>query len=487
MFPDNVTQVLAFHLPQFHPIPENDMWWGRGFTEWNNVARGRPLFRGHYQPHMPADLGFYDLRLPEVREQQAALAKAAGLNGFVYHHYWFCGRRLLERPVNDILKLREPNFPFCFCWANESWSRKWDGHDKSVLMLQAYSENDDLAHIKWLCAAFEDERYIKINGCPLFMIYRPADLPNMRRTADRWREEALKYGFRGLFLCAVESFVANIRDPADFGLDAAVEFRPNCTDYGIPIRSSEPLEIGYRLHRVWDYDTMVRCSMIRAMPSYQFFPGICPSWDNTVRRRDGGVIFRNATPQKYEAWLRELVYREWFRAQSESLILVNAWNEWAEGNHLEPCQRWGRGYLDATRRAIDMAHKTIEYLSSFQAGTVVEIDPGYKITANVEVRKKTGHGMQIEGWCAETGENRSPDLLVLARKLEDGRIMLVSPVQFQRLPRPDVAASSDNLPLLSGWKVTYKERAGQPAAVDVVVAAIRAHDRAVAEVAPLIL
>ena len=175
------SQVLAFYLPQYHPIPENDEWWGKGFAEWTKVTRGRSLFKGHQQPHLPADLGFYDLRLPETRAYQAELAREAGLDGFIYYHYWFSGRRLLERPFDEVLKLKQPDFPFCLCWANEPWSRNWDGESRSVLMAQSYSQASDLEHIRWLLTAFADERYIKIDGRPLFLIYRPSDLPDIRR------------------------------------------------------------------------------------------------------------------------------------------------------------------------------------------------------------------------------------------------------------------------------------------------------------------
>src|SRR5664279_3639556 len=349
------TLLLAFNLPQFHPIPENDAWWGAGFTEWTNVSRGRPLFRGHYQPHLPADLGFYDLRVPETRAHQATLAREAGLTGFIYFHYWFNGRRLLDTPVNEILRLKQPDYPFCLCWANEPWSRNWDGQNQAVLMPQLYSPEDDLCHIEWLLQAFSDERYIKIDGRPLFLIYRPSQLPDIRGTVARWREAAERRGFPGLFLGAVRAFPEEFSDPAGFELDASVEFRPNGIDCGDRLRSDDPLDIGYRLHRVWDYSQMVSSALALPIPDYPFFPGVCPSWDNSVRRSAGGVIFREATPEKYGTWLREVLMRETLRSQQPSIVVVNAWNEWAEGNHLEPCQRWGHGYLAATREAIDRA------------------------------------------------------------------------------------------------------------------------------------
>lgn len=204
--PDAAVRAIAFYLPQYHPVPENDEWWGKGFTEWRNVSKARPLFPGHYQPHLPADLGFYDLRLPEVREAQAELARAHGISGFVYYHYWFNGRRILERPFNEVLQSGKPDFPFCLCWANENWTRIWDGGDKHILLEQKYSAQDDLAHIQSLIPAFRDERYIRVNGKPLFLVYRAELIPDPVRTAAIWREAAIKAGVGDLYLARVESY-----------------------------------------------------------------------------------------------------------------------------------------------------------------------------------------------------------------------------------------------------------------------------------------
>ncbi len=192
-------RLLAFYLPQFHPIPENDEWWGRGFTEWTNVTRARPLFPGHYQPQLPADLGFYDLRLPESRLAQAELARAHGIGAFCYYHYWFNGRRILQRPFDEMLSSGQPDFPFCLCWANENWTRAWDGMEREVLLGQRYSAEDDLDHIRWLCNAFADPRYLRINGRPLFLVYRIEDLPDPAATAERWRAEARALGIGELY------------------------------------------------------------------------------------------------------------------------------------------------------------------------------------------------------------------------------------------------------------------------------------------------
>jgi hypothetical protein len=479
LLPHKDTRLLAFFLPQYHPIPENDAWWGKGFTEWTKVARGLPLFEGHQQPHLPADVGFYDLRVPEVREHQAQLARDAGLSGFIYYHYWFAGRRLLERPVNEILKSKRPDFPFCFCWANEAWSRNWDGGTRDVLMPQTYSAEDDLAHIHWLLEAFADDRYIKIDGRPLMFVYRPTDLPDMRRTAECWRKEARRRGFPDLYLCMVRSFIGEFADPGLFGLDTAAEFKPNGTDCGARLQSDDPLEIGYRLHQVWDYDKMVEVSLGAPLPNYPFFPGVCPSWDNSVRRKEGGMIFRNATPEKYGNWLRATLQREILRPQKESFVLINAWNEWAEGNHLEPCQRWGHGHLDATRRALTEARQYAEELTSFRTGERLTLNPAYKLASHVDVLDRSAEPVHARGWCVDADTLTPPDLLAYARLDENGACTLLAPLPHLQLPRPDVAAAlGAPRSLLSGWE-------GLIAAPANAIVALRGRNRSATLVASL--
>lgn len=221
-------KLLAFHLPQYHPILENDEWWGPGFTEWRNVAQAKPLFAGHYQPHYPADLGYYDLRLPEVRQKQADLARLYGIHGFCYYHYWFTGKQLLERPVAEILSSGKPNFPFCLCWANENWTRRWDGQDQEVLIAQHYSPADDLVHIQVLLPYFHYPRYIRIQNKPLFLVYRSSALPDPRATITLWRQQAKASGLEGLYVVKVESFpTERQRRPELDGFDAALDFQPD--------------------------------------------------------------------------------------------------------------------------------------------------------------------------------------------------------------------------------------------------------------------
>jgi lipopolysaccharide biosynthesis protein len=354
---DELIRLIAFYLPQFHPIPENSKWWGPGFTEWNNVAKAKPLFRGHYQPHLPADLGFYDLRLPEVRKEQANLARVHGIYGFCYYHFWFAGRRLLGRPLDEVLASGEPDFPFCLCWANEPWTRVWDGGEKNVLMPQSYSPEDDLNHIRWLIEVFRDDRYIRIDGRPLLLVYRPSLLPNTKQTAEIWRQEAARAGIAEPFLAQVEHFAADRRDPRAVGFDTSVEFQPDGRHVGRAQRIRLPRRILRRLHltnspfakhSVFDYGELVNRSLNAPDPRYPRIRCVTPMWDNSSRRQSGAWIFNGSTPQLYEKWLTGTMLKELLNPTGNGFVFVNAWNEWAEGNHLEPCQRWGRSYLEAT-------------------------------------------------------------------------------------------------------------------------------------------
>lgn len=352
-------RLIAFYLPQFHPIPENDAWWGQGFTEWTNVTKARPLFRGHYQPHAPGELGYYDLRSPQVRQAQAELAQTYGLHGFCYYHYWFNGKRLLERPFNEVLASGEPRLPFCLCWANENWTRAWDGEHAQLLIGQNYSVEDDRAHLRWLIDAFRDERYIRVNGKPLFVVYQTAQLPQPRRTAEVWREEAQRAGVGDLYLCKVESFRDDRQPPEAIGFDAAIEFQPDTKRLLTPLekaywRIAQKLNIR-RGALVIDYARLAQRALARPRPPYRHFPGVTPMWDNAARRRRGAFVLHNSTPQRYQHWLTETIRRFAPPSPAENFIFINAWNEWAEGNHLEPDQKWGRGYLEATRRALEAA------------------------------------------------------------------------------------------------------------------------------------
>lgn len=349
-------RFLAFYLPQFHPTAENDAWWGPGFTEWTNVVQGRPLFRGHYQPHQPRDLGYYDLRLPETRAAQAELAAKNGIGGFCYYHYWFAGRRLLDLPFRAVLQTGQPDFPFCVCWANENWTRLWSGKATDILAEQTYSPDDDVRHIRWLAEAFADPRYIRVGDRPLLLVYRPLSLPDPMRTAETWRTESQRLGLPEPYLCGVESVPGDGRTPSDLGFDAAVQFAPAFAKMDPSRRSPFP-NSPFRRNRVLDYDVLAQRMLADPDPghdpAYLRFPCVTPGFDNSVRRRDGGAtILTDSTPEKYERWLAKAVARFEPPSPLENLFFVNAWNEWAEGNHLEPDQRWGTAYLDAHARVV---------------------------------------------------------------------------------------------------------------------------------------
>jgi len=355
-----VTRALAFYLPQYHPIPENDAWWGRGFTEWRNVVQARPQFPGHDQPHLPTELGYYDLRVAETREAQAALAREHGISGFVYYHYWFQGRRLLERPFREVLESGAPDFGFCLCWANEDWTRAWDGLSDEVLMRQEYSEADDRAHLRHLLPALADPRAVRVDGKPLFLVYKASRLPDPARTTDVWRDEAHRAGLGELFLARVEHD-QDKSDPRPLGFDAAVDFQPDFANLGPALRRSTSDRVlrrlhltnqAYRTHRIFDYATVVDRMLARPSVDHLRFPCVTPGWDNTARRRRQGIVLRDATPEVYERWLRAVVAELPAESPDHDLVFVNAWNEWAEGNHLEPSRRWGRAFLEATRRGL---------------------------------------------------------------------------------------------------------------------------------------
>jgi glycosyltransferase involved in cell wall biosynthesis len=347
-------RLIAFYLPQYHPIPENNRWWGEGFTEWQNVSRAQPLFPGHHQPHLPADLGFYDLRLEETREQQAALAHRYGIHGFCYYHFWFHGKRLLERPFNEVLRSRRPDFPFCLCWANEPWSRRWDGSDAEVLQPQSYSAEDDRDHFRWLLDALADPRAITIAGRPVFLVYQGRRLPDPARTTELWRREAERAGLKGLYLMAVESGWDAGWDATQVGFDAKLLFQPQFS----LLNTLDRLEGPNPRLRVYDYQ---KAWPVLANPepvSYLRYHTVFPSWDNTPRRGEKGWVVHNSTPEAYQQWLRLALERAMVRPKEQRVVFLNAWNEWAEGCHLEPDRRDGHSYLQATQSALESLGRT---------------------------------------------------------------------------------------------------------------------------------
>jgi GT2 family glycosyltransferase/SAM-dependent methyltransferase len=347
-------RVLAFYLPQFHTIPENDAWWGAGFTEWTNVRRARPNFAGHYQPREPAELGYYDLNDPAAMDRQVALARRYGVDGFVYYYYWFGGRRLLEMPLERLLATGRPDYPYCLCWANENWSRRWDGRDQEILIGQSHTPEDDRAVIRDIARHFASARYIRIDGRPLVLVYRVELFPDFRATAARWRDVCRAEGHGEIYLAYVEShdLVHKGLDPSTFGCDAAVEFPPlNMAERTVP---GGPILNPRFQGGVADYaDTAFRFAT-RELPGYTRFRGVTPGWDNTPRRQDHGFVLHGSTPGVFQAWLEHVIAQtRAHRHGDERLVFVNAWNEWAEGAYLEPDRVFGHTYLEAVRNARD--------------------------------------------------------------------------------------------------------------------------------------
>jgi glycosyltransferase involved in cell wall biosynthesis len=353
--PNTDIKLIAFYLPQFHPIPENDEWWGKNFTEWTNVTRAVPQFVGHYQPRLPGELGFYDLRFPEIQQRQIELAKQYGIHGFCFHFYWFNGKRLLEKPLEQFLSTPGMDFPFCINWANENWTRQWDGRDKEILIAQRYAPEDDLTFITYVSKYLKDKRYIRINSKPLLIVYRPALLPDPRQTAERWRAWCRQNGIGEIYLALTHSF--EHLDPRQIGFDAAIEFAPNT----FPLR-----EITARFHlandnyqgRILDYEEALYLARKYKNPPYTKFRGICPGWDNEARRPGRGMILANSSPEAYKQWLEILCdFTRWHFDPQERLIFINAWNEWAEGAYLEPDRKYGYAYLQKNAEALSSSLK----------------------------------------------------------------------------------------------------------------------------------
>lgn len=344
--------LVAFYLPQFHPIPENDAWWGKGFTEWRNVARALPQFDGHHQPRLPADLGFYDLRNVDTMREQARLAREYGIGAFCFYFYWFGGKTLLEAPLRQWLADRSIDLPFCLCWANEKWSRRWDGRGDDILIDQAHGDADDLAFIAHVADYLRDPRALRIEGRPLLLVYRPGLLPDARATAARWRDWCRAHGVGEIHLAYVQSFERPA--PADIGFDSAVEFPPNL---------SQPQAIGacQRLLNpdydgdVLDWRGLTGEARARPLPAHTF-PGVNPGWDNEPRRSGKGRVYLHASPRGYRDWLHDTIRHRLADAPaSRRLVFINAWNEWAEGAVLEPDARLGHAWLEATRQALARA------------------------------------------------------------------------------------------------------------------------------------
>jgi len=355
-------KLIAYYLPQFHPIPENDEWWGKGFTEWTNVTKAKPLFRGHQQPFLPSDLGFYDLRVPEVREEQVLLAKEAGLYGFCYWHYWFGnGKQILERPLNEVVQSKKPDFPFCIAWANETWSGRWHGLNNKILIKQEYPGIQDYEDHFYACLPlFRDDRYIRINNKLLFQVLKPFDLPDPKAFIDLWRELAYKNGLNDFHFVAITD--QNGNSVLDLGFDSFVNirlvtgkkpynnifekafykfFKCRIQDYTRNFPHKGP-EIG-------DYTDFVNNSLNQPLHLNEF-PSVISSWDNTPRSFRRGVVYENCTPELYAIHLAKALNLLKIKDESEQFVFIKSWNEWAEGNTLEPSLIHGKKYIELTKQ-----------------------------------------------------------------------------------------------------------------------------------------
>jgi lipopolysaccharide biosynthesis protein len=345
-------RVVPFYLPQFHPIPENDRWWGTGFTEWSNVAAAKPVYLGHDQPKLPADLGFYDLRVPETVAHQASLAKAAGIEGFMYYHYWFAGEQLLERPILDRIA-GDLELPFCLMWANENWTRRWDGRESDILMGQCYSEVPATGFIEDVMPILKDPRYMRIDGRAVLAIYRPAQIPDLPAVIASWREAARSAGVGELFVMVVDvvkEFHGIDEDPAVVGLNGSLGFPPHNALWEWVSHQqvgAEPWFSGNLLsYRAMADDGVARLE--RGLPDH-YFPGVMVNFDNTARRQSNPDIWYGSNPYSFRRWLAAAATSVAARESDRRMVFVNAWNEWAEGAVLEPSVRFGSTYLLAVR------------------------------------------------------------------------------------------------------------------------------------------
>ncbi|MBN2172748.1 MAG: glycoside hydrolase family 99-like domain-containing protein [Bacteroidales bacterium] len=350
--------ILAHYLPQFHPIPENDDWWGKGFTEWTNTVKAKPLFRGHHQPNLPADLGFYDLRVPEVREQQAELAQNHGITGFAYWHYWFGeGKQLLERPFQEVLESGGPGFPFCLGWANESWTGIWHGLSEKILIEQRYpGEADYIAHFNHILRAFQDNRYIKIDNKPLFLVHIPHMLPDALGFTQLWNKLAIQHGFDGIYF--IGTHYIDWDHKQDGFDDKSVHPLPQYVDMFERIkqrkRKNDLLnDLSGRLKKTYHYKDLIRSYDTEWLMSKDFVPSVLPNWDNTPRAGKNGWVIHGSTPDLFlEHFTKVLQFVMAHDQNKHHIILLKSWNEWAEGNYLEPDRRFGKRYLEAIRDAL---------------------------------------------------------------------------------------------------------------------------------------
>ncbi|MCF6341204.1 MAG: glycoside hydrolase family 99-like domain-containing protein [Bacteroidales bacterium] len=351
--PETSVKPIAFYLPQFHPFEENDEFWGEGFTEWKNVSRAKPLFEGHYQPRIPGELGYYDLREKSVLQRQIELAKQYGIYGFCFHHYYLEHKTVMRKPLNLFLKNKDLDFPFCLHWANEPWTVRWDGEREKggILLRQTHDEAENMGFIEDALPALRDERYIRIDGKPVLLIYRPALFPDFKNTAESWRKYCRENGLNGLYLVMVQTFFDKTKDPLKYNCDAAVEFPPH-QGFCVPKKLGVPFHSGKFEGEIFDYQKLASFSMKKKKPSYTLFRGVMPGWDNSARTKNA-KIYHGSSPAVYEKWLTGLGrYTKNTLPADRQFLFINAWNEWAEAAYLEPDRKYGYAFLNATARAL---------------------------------------------------------------------------------------------------------------------------------------
>jgi len=352
----NTAKIIAYYLPQFHPVPENDKWWGTGFTEWTNVGRAKPLFKGHYQPRVPADLGYYDLRLPKIRKQQAEMAQYAGIEGFCYWHYWFAGKRLLEQPFNEIIQTGTPDFPFCLAWANESWTGVWNNDHKRILIEQTYPGREDvIKHFYANLQAFKDSRYIKVEGRIVFVIYKPLNLPNAKEFIDLWNNLAVQNGLQGFYFIAVSTNPTYEVDKIlSLGYDAVnvYNLKDVINKTSIFSRINKGISRKFFAGRLsltkYEYEEIIENWINGRDYQENIIPTILPQWDNSPRSGRRAIIINNSTPNKFDKHVKSML--NLVSEKENKLLFLKSWNEWAEGNYVEPDLRYGKGYVDVLRK-----------------------------------------------------------------------------------------------------------------------------------------
>ncbi len=352
----NHLRFIAYYLPQYHPLAVNDATWGKGFTEWTNVTRGLPQYVGHYQPHLPADLGFYDLRIEEVMRDQIAMAKHHGVEGFCFHYYWFDGKKVMDHPLNTLVANAALDVSFCICWANENWTRAWDGMESEVVLAQNYSPGSCLAFFDDVLPIIKDPRYITVDGKPLLIIYRPSLIPDIAKVVAAWRARATEAGLPGIWLVCAQTFGAF--NPLPMGFDAAVEFPPHKINGRIsPIPAPFPLWNAKFTGGIWSYADAVSEAKTREKTPYPLYRCAFPSWDNEARRSERGHSFLDANPADFAEWLATCgSHARQTLPPASQFVFLNAWNEWAEGAHLEPDRHFGFAWLNKVKAQAQQPH-----------------------------------------------------------------------------------------------------------------------------------